>query len=86
MISRWTATNGGRGTAARYEQLILIAQMIGCLWRSYREHIQIQAQLTDVRMQFLNGYLTTTSAIVDIRVIGIHKVSGVLSYNTAARL
>jgi len=37
-------------------------------------------------MEFLDSYLTASGAIVDIRMVGVHKVGGVLAYHTAAGL
>lgn len=60
--------------------------MIGRLGRRYGEHVQVQAQLAYIRMHLLHGHLTAAGAVIDIRMIRIHKVGGVLAYNTAAGL
>lgn len=86
MVARRAAAYGGRGTAARYQQLILIAQVVSRLWRRYGKHIQVEAQLTDIRMQLLHSHLAAAGAIVNIRMVGIHKVGGVFAYYAAAGL
>lgn len=86
VVARRTAAYGGRGTAARYQQLILIAQVVSRLWWRYGEHIQVQPQLADVRMQLLHSHLAAARAVKHIRMIGIHKVRGIFAYHAAAGL
>lgn len=86
MITIGAPTNSRNRTPSRDQQLILIANVIQALWRSYGQHVKVEPQLANIRMNLLDCNLATPSTIINIRMIWVHEVCCVLPYNPTTSL
>lgn len=84
MIAVGRATNSWRWTAARDQELIVIADVVHDFRSVDRELVKVQPDLTDVRVHFQHRQLTAARSVRRVRMVGIHEVGSVLACNSTA--
>lgn len=79
------ATNGRHWTSTGDEELISIADVVLGIRSRQHKVIKVQTELTDIRIHFIDGQLTTSGAFVQVRMVGTDKIRSVLPHDSSAR-